>query len=253
MQTDLRPRTGPDFFANVNLYLRNVLGFVCKHPILQITPGEESWGLKSGLWGAHSNFWFFSAIFSAISFLSATVSFCFVCIRYGYLFKYTTITFLPVELDMLKFKDFAATPRRSFWALLNHLYNLLCTSPGSFRMAETVRGFLIKVNRSPIRLKLTDPVLDDWFMKFSIYFEKCMKLLWNLLDRATLLIIFHTEDTVMKLPIWYRFLSNPFSWHVLKFKLHWYKIVIRVTKHVRGAVFFGTPCTIAYLFIKLNI
>ena len=36
-----------------------------------------------------------------------------------------------------------------------------CTSPGSSRMAETVRGFLIKVNRSPVRLKLTDPVLDD--------------------------------------------------------------------------------------------
>ena len=70
---------------------------------------------------------------------------------------------LPVE--MLKFKDFAATPKRSFWTPLNrflyHLCNLLCTSPGSSRMAETVRGFLIKVNRSPIRLKLTDPVLDD--------------------------------------------------------------------------------------------
>ena len=158
-----RPRTGPDFFADADFYLRNVLGFVGKHLILQITPGEEGWGLKSGLWGAHSNFWLFSAIFSAISFLSATVSFCFVCIRYGYLFKYTTITFLLV--DVLKFKDFAATPKRSFWAPLNrflcHLYNLLCTSPGSSRMAETVRRFLIKVNRSPIRLKLTDPVLDD--------------------------------------------------------------------------------------------
>ena len=44
-----RPRTGPDFLVNANLYLRNVLGFVGKHPILQITPGEESWGLKSGL------------------------------------------------------------------------------------------------------------------------------------------------------------------------------------------------------------
>ena len=158
-----RPRTVPDFFANANLYGRNVLGFVGKHPILQITPGEESCGLKSGLWRAHSNFWFFSAIFSAISFLSATVSFCFVCIRYRYLFKSTTITFLPV--DKLKFKDFAATPKRSFWAPLNrslyHQYNLLCTSSGSSRMAETVRGFLIKVNRSPIRLKLTDPVLDD--------------------------------------------------------------------------------------------
>ena len=158
-----RPRTGPDFFANANLCLRNVLGFVDKHPVLQVTPGEESWGLKSGLWGAHSNFWLFSAIFSVISVLSATVSFCFVCIRYGYLFKSTTITFLPV--DMLKFKDFAAKPKRSFWAPLNrfqyHLYNLLCTSPWSSRMAETVRGFLIKVNRSPIRLKLTDPVLDD--------------------------------------------------------------------------------------------
>ena len=164
---------------------------------------EESWGLKSGLWGAHSNGWFFSAIFSAISFLSATVSFYFVCIQYGYLFKTTTITFLPV--DMLKFKDFAATPKRSFWAPLNrflyHLYNLLCTSPGSSRMAETVRGFLIKVNRSPIRLELTDPVLDGWFMKFSIYFKKCMKLLWNLLDLATLIIVFHTEDTVMEVPI----------------------------------------------------
>ena len=98
-----RPRTGPDFFANANLNLRNVLGFIGKHPILQMTPEEESWGLKSGLWGARSNFWFFSAIFSAISFLSATVSFCFVCIRYGYLFKCTTITFQPV--GMLKFKD----------------------------------------------------------------------------------------------------------------------------------------------------
>ena len=95
--------TGPDFFANANLYLRNALGFVGKHPILQITAEEESWELKSGLWGARSNFWFFSAIFSAISFLSATVSFCFVCIRYGYLFKCAIITFQPV--DMLKFKD----------------------------------------------------------------------------------------------------------------------------------------------------
>ena len=146
---------------------------------------------------------------------------------------------------MLKFKDFAGTPKRSFWAQLNrflyHLYNLLCTSPGSSRMAETVIGFLIKVNRSPIRLKLTDPVLDDWFMKFSIYFEKCMKLLWNLLDRATLKIIFHTEDTVMELLIWYSFLSNPFKWHVLKFKLHWYNILIRVTKNVRGPVFLEHP------------
>ena len=174
-----RPRTGPHLFTNANLYLRNVLRFVGKHPILQITPGEESWGLKSRLWGARSNFWFFSTIFSTISFLSATVSFCFVCIRYGYLFKCIIITFLPVY--MLKFKNFAATPKRSFWAQLNrflyHLYNLLCTSPGSSRMAETVRGFLIKVNRSPIRLRLTDPVLDDRFMKFSIYFKKCMKLL----------------------------------------------------------------------------
>ena len=94
-----RPRTGPDFFPNANLYLRNVLGFVAKHPILQITPEEESWGLKSELWGARSNFWFLSAM----SFLSATVSFCFVCIRYVYLFKSSTIIFLPV--DMLKFKD----------------------------------------------------------------------------------------------------------------------------------------------------
>ena len=146
---------------------------------------------------------------------------------------------------MLKFKDFATTPKRSFWAPLNrflyHQYNLLCTSPGSSRMAETVRGFLIKVNRSPIRLKLTDPVLNDWFMKFSIYFEKFMKLLWNLLDRATLMIIFYTEDTVMELPIWYCILSNPFSWHVLRNKLHWYKIVIRMTKNVRGAGFFEHP------------
>ena len=95
-----RPKTGPDFFANANLYLRNVLGFVGKHPILQITPEEESWGLKSRLWGARSNFWLLSAIFSTISFISATVSYCFVCIRYGYLFKSSTITFL-----MLKFKD----------------------------------------------------------------------------------------------------------------------------------------------------
>ena len=120
----------------------------------------------------------FSAINSAISFLSATVNFCFVCIRYVYLCKCTTITFLPVDIP--KFKDFAATPKRSFWAPLNrflyHLYNLLCTSPGSSRMAEMVRGFFIRVNRSPIRLKLTDPVLDDRLMKFSIYFEKCMKL-----------------------------------------------------------------------------
>ena len=94
-----RPRTGPDFFVNANLYLKNVLGFVGKHPILQITPGEESWGLKSGILGARSNFW----LFSAISFLSATVSFCFACIRYGHLFKSVIITFLSV--DMLKFKD----------------------------------------------------------------------------------------------------------------------------------------------------
>ena len=142
----------------------------------------------------------------------------------------------------------AATPKLSFRAplyrFLYHLYNLLCTSPGSSKIAEIVRGFLIKVNRSPIRLKLTDTVLDDWFIKFSIYCEKCMKLLWNLLDRATLIIIFHTEDTVMELPIWYRLISNPFSWHVSKFKLHWYKIVIMVTKNVRGAGFFGTPCII---------
>ena len=98
-----RRRTGPDFFANANLHLRNVLGFVGKHPILQITPEEESWGLKSRLWGARLNFWFFLAIFSAISFLSVTVSFCFVCIRYRYLFKCATITFQPVY--MLKFKD----------------------------------------------------------------------------------------------------------------------------------------------------
>ena len=94
-----RPRTGPDFFANANLYLRNVLGFVGKYPILQITPNDESWGLKSGIWGARSNFWPFSVIF----FLSTTISFCFVCMRYGYLFKSTTITSLPA--DMLKFKD----------------------------------------------------------------------------------------------------------------------------------------------------
>ena len=30
--------------------------FVGKHPILQITPEEESLGLKSGIWGARSNF-----------------------------------------------------------------------------------------------------------------------------------------------------------------------------------------------------
>ena len=114
----------------------------------------------------------------------------------------------------------------------------LRTSPGSSRMAETVRGFLIKVNCSPVRLKLIDPVLDDWFMKFSIHFEKCMELLWNLLDRATLIIIFHTEDTVMEFPILYSFLSSPFSWHVSKFKLHWYRIVIMMTKNVRGASFF---------------
>ena len=29
------------------------------------------------------------------------------------------------------------------------------------KLAEMVRGFLIKVNSSPIRLKLTDSVLDD--------------------------------------------------------------------------------------------
>ena len=98
-----RPKTGSDFFANANLYLRNVLGFVGKHPILQITPDEEYWGLKSGIWGARSNSWPFSAIFSAISSLSATISFCFVCIQYGYFFKSATIPFLPV--DMLKFKD----------------------------------------------------------------------------------------------------------------------------------------------------
>ena len=42
----------------------------------------------------------------------------------------------------------------------------------------------------------------------------------------------------MELPIWYRFLSNPFSCLALKFKLHWYKIGIRVTKSVRVAGFF---------------
>ena len=210
-----RPRTDSDFFANANFYLRNVLRFVGKHSILQITPEEESLGLKSGLWGARSNFWFISAI----SFLSATVSFCSVCIRYGYLFKCATITFQPV--DMLKFKDWLRRRSDRFGLRSTDSCtistNLLCTSPGSTRMAETVRGFVIKVNRSPIRLKLTDPVFDNCFMKFSIDFEKCMKLLWNLLDWATLIIIFLTEDTVMELPIWYRFLSNPFSWHVSKF------------------------------------
>ena len=154
-----RPRTGPDFFASANLYLRNILGFVGKDFILQITPEEESFGLKFGPWGARSNFCLFSAIF----FLSATVSFCFACIRYGYLFKSTPTTFLPV--DMLKFKDWQRRRSDRFWAPLNrflyHLYNLLCTSPGSSRIAETVRGFLINVSRSPIRLKLTNPVLDD--------------------------------------------------------------------------------------------
>ena len=94
-----RPRTGPDFFTNANFYLKYVLGFVGKHPIPQITPDEESWGLKSGIWGARSNFWPFSAIFSAISFLSATISF----FLSAYNMDICSITFLPV--DMLKFKD----------------------------------------------------------------------------------------------------------------------------------------------------
>ena len=103
-----RPRTGPDFFANASIYLRNAFGFVGKHPILQITPEEESWGLKSGIWGARSNVWPFSAMF----FLSATASFFFVCIRYEYLLKSATITFLPV--DMLKFKDWLRRRSDSF-------------------------------------------------------------------------------------------------------------------------------------------
>ena len=53
----------------------------------------------------------------------------------------------------------------------------------------------------------------------------------------------------MELPIWYRFLSNPFSCHVLKFKLHWYKIVIKVTKNVCGAGFFGTSCKTIHINI----
>ena len=140
-----------------------------------MTPEEESWGLKSGIWGARSNFWPFSAIW--ISFLSATasVSFCFVWIRYLYLFKSTDRNNLFSASWHAQIQRLAATPKRSFWAPLNwflyYLYNLLCTSPGSskVRMAETVKGFLIKVNRSLIRLKITDPVLDGWFMKFSIY------------------------------------------------------------------------------------
>ena len=107
-----RPRTGPDFFPNANLHLKNVLGYDGKHPILQITSEEESWGLKSGLWDARSNFWFFSAILSVISFLSATITFCFVCIWYGCLFKSATINFLPV--DMLKFKDWLRRRSDSF-------------------------------------------------------------------------------------------------------------------------------------------
>ena len=192
--------------------------------------------------GGRSNFWPSSAIYSAISFLSATVSFCFVCLRYGYVFQSATINFLPV--NMLKFKDWLRHRSDRFGfrstdsCTISTIFCVRVLGAGSSRMAETVRRFLIKVNRSPIRLKLTDPVLDDWFMKFSIYFEKCMKLLWNLLDRATLIIIFYTEDTVMELPIWYWFLSNPFSYLVLKFNLHWYKIIIRVTKNVRGAGFF---------------
>ena len=50
----------------------------------------------------------------------------------------------------------------------------------------------------------------------------------------------------MELPIWYRFLINPFSCHVLKFKLHWYKIVIRVTKNVSGAGFLEHPVLISF-------
>ena len=124
--------------------------------MIQITPEEESWGLKSGIWGARSNFW----PFSAISLLSATVSFCFVCIRYGYLFKSATITFLPV--DMLKFKDWLRHRNDRFGLRSTDSCTISTTCcVGSSRMGETVRGFLIKVNRSPTRLKLTDPVLDD--------------------------------------------------------------------------------------------
>ena len=79
--------------------------------------------------------------------------------------------FVPIDYNQFSASEhaqiqrLAATPKRSFWALLNrflyHLYNLLCASPGSSIMAETVIGFLIKVNCNSIRLKFTDPVLDD--------------------------------------------------------------------------------------------
>ena len=45
LQTDL----GLALISNANLYLRNVVGFVGKHHIFEITPEEESWGPKFGL------------------------------------------------------------------------------------------------------------------------------------------------------------------------------------------------------------
>ena len=110
--------------------------------------------------------------------------------------------------------------------------------------------FVLRLTAVPyVSNLLTQSWMTDLWSSLSIS-ENVMKLLWNLLDRATLIIIFHTEDTVMELKIWYRFLSNPFSWHVLKFKLHWYKIVIRVTKNVRGAGFFGTPCIVYIVYTR---
>ena len=99
-----RLRTGLDFFNNSNLYLRNVLGFVGKHLILQITPEEEIWTAKIQTMGHPLKFLFpLHFLVHVFCFLSTTARFCFVCTRYGYFFKSTTITLLPV--DMLKFKD----------------------------------------------------------------------------------------------------------------------------------------------------
>ena len=53
-----RLRNGPDFFANANLYIRNVLGFVGKGPILQIALRKKA-GAKIRTMGRPLKFFVF--------------------------------------------------------------------------------------------------------------------------------------------------------------------------------------------------
>ena len=82
--------------------------------------------------------------------------------------------------------------RRSkcFWALFYwlpyHVYNFHFTGPGSTRVAETVRAFPVEVQNSPKLLKLIYGI----FCGCSVHLKKCVKLLWNFLVRATLIIVF---------------------------------------------------------------